>query len=66
MLIVPAAVALIFALLHVTFLSLKQALLVIGTIPFALAGGIAALWVRGMNLNLRPRSDSSRCLAWPC
>ena len=52
MLIVPAAVALIFALLHVTFSSFKQALLVIGNIPFALVGGIAALWMRGMNLNL--------------
>jgi cobalt-zinc-cadmium resistance protein CzcA len=27
-------------------------LLVVGNIPFALVGGIAALWVRGMNLNL--------------
>jgi cobalt-zinc-cadmium resistance protein CzcA len=29
-----------------------QALLVVGNIPFALVGGIAALWIRGMNLNL--------------
>jgi heavy metal efflux system protein len=25
---------------------------VVGNIPFALVGGIAALWIRGMNLNL--------------
>lgn len=39
-------------LLYVTFNSLKQALLVVGNVPFALIGGIAALWIRGMNLNL--------------
>ena len=52
MLIVPIAIALIFVLLYLTFASVKQALLVVGNIPFALVGGIAALWVRGMNLNL--------------
>ena len=51
-LIIPMVVAVIFLLLYLTFHSLKQALLVIGNIPFALVGGIAALWVRGMNLNL--------------
>ena len=52
MLIVPVAIALIFVLLYLTFASAKQALLVVGNIPFALVGGIAALWIRGMNLNL--------------
>lgn len=52
MLIVPVAITLIFVLLYLTFASVKQALLVVGNIPFALVGGIAALWVRGMNLNL--------------
>lgn len=52
MLIVPIAVALIFVLLYFTFTAAKPALLVIGNIPFALVGGIAALWIRGMNLNL--------------
>ncbi len=51
-LIVPIAIALIFVLLYLTFSSFTQALLVIGNIPFALVGGIAALWARGMNLNL--------------
>ncbi len=52
MLIVPIVVMIIFVLLYMTFGSFKQALLVIGNIPFALVGGIAALWIRGMNLNL--------------
>jgi heavy metal efflux system protein len=52
MLIVPIAIALIFVLLYLTFESVKQALLVVGNIPLALVGGIAALWIRGMNLNL--------------
>lgn len=51
-LIIPIVVAAIFLLLYLTFHSFKQALLVIGNIPFALVGGIAALWLRGMNLNL--------------
>ncbi len=52
MLIVPIAVGLIFVLLYLTFAAAKPALLVVGNIPFALVGGIAALWIRGMNLNL--------------
>ncbi|MBV9503666.1 MAG: efflux RND transporter permease subunit [Acidobacteriia bacterium] len=52
MLIVPVAIALIFVLLYLTFSSARDALLVVGNIPFALVGGIAALWLRGLNLNL--------------
>ena len=51
-LIVPIVIAVIFVLLFITFNSMGQALLVVGNIPFALVGGIAALWVRGLNLNL--------------
>ena len=51
-LIVPIVIAVIFLLLYLTFQSVKQAALVVGNIPFALVGGIAALWIRGMNLNL--------------
>jgi cobalt-zinc-cadmium resistance protein CzcA len=50
--IVPLAIVLIFVLLYLTFSSAKLALLVVANVPFALVGGIAALWVRGMNLNL--------------
>jgi cobalt-zinc-cadmium resistance protein CzcA len=52
MLIVPLVIGIVFLLLYLTFQSFKQSLLVVGNIPFALVGGIAALWVRGMNLNL--------------
>jgi heavy metal efflux system protein len=51
-LIVPVAIALVFVRLYLTFNSITQALLVVGNVPFALVGGIAALWIRGMNLNL--------------
>src|SRR5262249_9752418 len=46
------AILLIFILLYLTFRSGKLALLVVGNVPFALVGGVAALWIRGMNLNL--------------
>jgi len=52
MLVIPVTLAIIFSLLYATFHSTKQALLVIANVPFALVGGIAALWLRGMNLNL--------------
>jgi cobalt-zinc-cadmium resistance protein CzcA len=51
-LIIPIVVSVIYILLYFTFKSFKQALLVVGNIPFALVGGISALWLRGMNLNL--------------
>ena len=51
-LIVPMVLGLIFVLLYLTFTSVRLALLVVGNIPLALVGGIAALWIRGMNLNL--------------
>jgi cobalt-zinc-cadmium resistance protein CzcA len=51
-LIVPVVISIVFLLLYLTFHSFNQSLLVVGNIPFALVGGIAALWVRGMNLNL--------------
>jgi cobalt-zinc-cadmium resistance protein CzcA len=50
--VVPLSVAIIFLLLFVTFGRLRQAGLVILNVPFALVGGIAALWLRGINLNL--------------
>jgi heavy metal efflux system protein len=52
MLIVPVVIGIVFLLLYLTFHSFKQSLLVVGNIPFALVGGVAALWMRGMNLNL--------------
>jgi cobalt-zinc-cadmium resistance protein CzcA len=50
--VVPLSIAIIFLLLFVTFGRLRQAGLVILNVPFALVGGVAALWLRGLNLNL--------------
>lgn len=46
-LVVPVALALIFIVLFSTFGSLRQAVLVLANIPFALVGGIVALWASG-------------------
>ena len=51
-LVLPLTGAIIFALLYSTFHSVPQSLLIILNVPFALVGGVAALWLRGMNLSL--------------
>ena len=51
-LVVPAALALIYLLLFLSFNSVTQAGLVLLNVPFALVGGVAALWLRDLNLNL--------------
>ncbi len=51
-LVVPAALALIFALLFATFGSIRQALLVFANIPFAMIGGVVALWASGEYLSV--------------
>jgi cobalt-zinc-cadmium resistance protein CzcA len=43
--IVPITIALIFLLLYSTFNSLRQATLIILNLPFALIGGVVALWL---------------------
>ena len=50
--IVPITIALIFFLLFSSFSSLKQAALIICNLPFALIGGIVALWVTGEYLSV--------------
>jgi cobalt-zinc-cadmium resistance protein CzcA len=50
--IVPLVLLLIGTLLYASFGSVRHALLVMLNVPFALVGGIAALWLRGLNLNL--------------
>jgi heavy metal efflux system protein len=52
MLVVPAVLGIILVLLYVMFASITQSLLVILNVPFALVGGVFALWIRQMNLNL--------------
>jgi heavy metal efflux system protein len=50
--VVPLSVAIIYGLLFATFRSTSQAILILLNVPFALVGGIASLWLRGLNLNL--------------
>ncbi len=50
--VVPVAIALIFLLLFSTFRSVRQALLVLTNIPFALIGGVFALWLTGEYLSV--------------
>lgn len=50
--VVPLSVLIIFFLLMATFSNVRHALLVILNVPFALIGGIVALWVRGMYLSV--------------
>jgi cobalt-zinc-cadmium resistance protein CzcA len=45
--VVPVALGLIFLLLFATFGSVRQAALVLTNIPFALIGGVFALWISG-------------------
>lgn len=52
MLVIPATALIIFGILYATFHSIRQAFLILLNVPFALVGGIAALWIRGLNLNL--------------
>jgi cobalt-zinc-cadmium resistance protein CzcA len=51
-LLIPATVALIFLLLWATFQSFRAGLLVLAGIPFACIGGILALYVRDMHMNV--------------
>ena len=52
MLVVPVTFGLIFLLLFTTFGSLRQAALVFTGIPFAITGGILALFARGMHFSM--------------
>ena len=52
MLVVPLALALIALLLFLTFHSVKQTLIILSNIPFALTGGLIALWVTGEFLSV--------------
>jgi cobalt-zinc-cadmium resistance protein CzcA len=50
--VVPASALIIFGILFATFGNVPQALLILLNVPFALVGGVAFLWMRGINLNL--------------
>ncbi len=48
----PLSLLIICALLYASFQNVKQTILILLIVPLALVGGIAALWIRGINLNL--------------
>jgi cobalt-zinc-cadmium resistance protein CzcA len=50
--VVPAALLLIFVLIFMAFGSVRQALLVYTGIPLAITGGVFALWLRGMPFSI--------------
>jgi cobalt-zinc-cadmium resistance protein CzcA len=45
--VVPIALGLIFLLLFATFRSVRQSVLILSNIPFAMVGGVFALWLSG-------------------
>ena len=50
--LIPLTIGLIYVLFWVTFGSPRAALLVLLAVPFACIGGVLALYVRGMHLNM--------------
>jgi len=50
--VMPITLSVIFVLLFVTFGAARDAALVLATVPFSLAGGLVALSLRGMHLNV--------------
>ncbi len=52
LIVFPVSLLIIAALLYATFRNVRQMLLILLIVPLALVGGIAALWLRGINLNL--------------
>ncbi|ALK97752.1 cation transporter [Massilia sp. WF1] len=51
-LVVPATLLVIFVLLYLTFKRFDEAILIMATLPFALAGGIWLLWILGHHLSV--------------
>jgi hypothetical protein len=51
-LVVPATLLIIFVLLYLTFRRIDEAALIMGTLPFALTGGIWFLYLQGYNLSI--------------
>jgi cobalt-zinc-cadmium resistance protein CzcA len=52
MIVVPVALALIFALLYFSLGAMRLALLVFTGVPLAVTGGVAALWIRDMPFSI--------------
>ncbi|MGI4853113.1 MAG: efflux RND transporter permease subunit [Janthinobacterium lividum] len=52
LIVFPVSLLIIAALLYATFQNTRQMFLILCIVPLALVGGVAALWLRGINLNL--------------
>ncbi len=52
LIVFPVSLLIISALLYATFQNARQMFLILSIVPLALVGGVAALWMRGINLNL--------------
>jgi Cu(I)/Ag(I) efflux system membrane protein CusA/SilA len=50
--VVPFTLLIIFVLLYLTFRRFDEALLIMGTLPFALVGGVWLIWGLGYNLSV--------------
>ena len=50
--VVPVTLAIILILLYFTFRSLKQAVLIMATLPLALAGSLWYIWALGFNMSI--------------
>ncbi|MBS0030177.1 efflux RND transporter permease subunit [Chitinophaga sp. 22321] len=50
--VVPVSLLLIFLILFILFGKIKDALLVLNNVPFAIIGGIFSLWLTGMNFSI--------------
>jgi heavy metal efflux system protein len=50
--VVPITLALVFLLLYALFNSFRESLLSFGGIPFAMAGGVIALYISGLNFSV--------------
>jgi Cu(I)/Ag(I) efflux system membrane protein CusA/SilA len=51
-LVIPATLLIIFVLLYLTFRRIDEATLIMGTLPFALTGGVWFLYLQGYNLSI--------------
>ena len=52
LIVFPVSMLIIAGLLYATFQNVRQMSLILLIVPLALVGGIAALWIRDINLNL--------------
>lgn len=50
--VLPVTLMIIFVLLFITFKRISDALLIMGTLPFSLIGGVWLLWLLGYNLSV--------------